>query len=160
MTKGRDYRSRRQAYVVYGCPPDGMHLLDFSGNFPALYSDSPEIIMAHKPHNHIQSFITDLPRNAARIIHDLPANLLSPDGDLRHPGNLLRSVLTARPNTPSSPRTSDRNIITWNSGAERIFGYTRERSSAGRSSPSSFRKRRNNPPTPANTSGTDQAKGI
>jgi PAS domain S-box-containing protein len=81
--------------------------------------------MAHKHKDHIQSFITALPQNAARIIQDLPGIFLNPASDASDADNLLRSVLDSATEYAIIAADLDRNIITWNSGAERIFGYTR-----------------------------------
>jgi PAS domain S-box-containing protein len=70
--------------------------------------------------------IQKIPEQARRMLQELSNVFLMDDDELRDSDNLLKSVLDSATEYAIIATDLDRNIITWNTGAEKIFGYTRE----------------------------------
>lgn len=72
------------------------------------------------------SFITNLPKNTLKMVQSLQEIFLGNENELTDSDNLLKSILDSAAEYAIVAADLQKNIITWNEGARKIFGYEKE----------------------------------
>ncbi len=72
------------------------------------------------------SFIANLPKNTLKMMQSLQEIFLGNENELTDSDNLLKSILDSATEYAIVAVDLQKNIITWNSGAKKIFGYEKE----------------------------------